>query len=631
MKKFLSFILSCTMCFSVAIAAGCGNDNTSAPVPVVEKLEMGKTNLLLTLGDRMQLPVSYNVLEGESLTWKSSSPSVVSVDQNGFVEGLKVGSATITAEYGTKQVSCKVEVDTAGNVPTLSFGNNVREEITIMKGTEFALGACVRFNGKTFTDGEIEYYVADKTVGDVVDGKFVANGIVGSTQVSVVATWRGLTVQAETVTVNVVPETTVLLDGGMLTSIDLYTVTTHEDVEYATSQTISSVFVSEDGEEVAEYTLSILDEGIATLEKAGDTWNIKANKAGKTNLIVAYGGKEVSFDVTVARPVKALDMEINYSIADGKYFDEETQSMKPVSEIIDGFEGMVSYALDGKEYKLKDGKLDIAESVENTVIFYNDTVGYQATCSIYTKIIDELQDFVGIYAGKETKLITGTYMLARDIIEPYTILSFPEGMKPNNFGGYFDGKGHVLTFTFNHSQEYRCGLFGQFLEKATIKNLALHNIAKNGTSGKAPAGILCGEGGQDDSEFSTLENIYASVYFIDGGASNLAFMGNAMWKVNLKNVIVYAPDVPVADTYGGFARGEVASTSNSYVISNAPLYKTTQATNFRVVPTLFADYNAFKSAGCDFDSFSVEFWDVTTYGIPVWKTLVDDFSDIFNS
>ena len=621
------------MCFSAAIAVGCNDNNSSAPAPVVEKLEMGKENFLITLGDRVELPVSYNVLEGKTFTWKSSSPSVVSVDQNGFVEGLKVGSATITAEYGSKQVSCRVEVDMAGNVPTLAFGNNVRDEITIMKGTEFALGACVQFNGKTFTDGEIEYYVADKTVGDVVDGKFVANDAVGSTEVSIFATWRGLTVHAETVSINVIPENTVLFNGGMLTSIDLYTVTEHEGVEYATSQTISSVFVSEDGKEVTDYTLSVMDEGIASLEKTGGAWNIQAKKAGKTNLIVAYGDKEVSFDVVVARPVKVLDVAIEYSIADGQCFDGATQTMKPVSEIVDGFEGMVSYAIDGKEYKLKDGKLNIGESNGNLVTFYNDTVGYQAVCNVYTKVIDELQDFVSIYASEVPTDITGSYMLGRDIIEPDTILSMPEGMKPNNFAGTFDGKGHVLTFIFDHGTEYRFGLFGEFLKGATIKNLAFHNIYKSATAGKNPAGILCGEGsdGMPETPYSTLENIYADVQFIQSGASNLAFMGNAMWAVHLKNVIVYVPEVPVADTYGSFARGEVASTSNSFVISSAPLYKTTASTNFRVVPTLYADYNAFKAAGRDFDSFSVEFWDVTTYGVPVWKTLVDDFADVFDA
>ena len=623
MRKFLSFILSCTMCFAVGAAAGCGS---SAPAPVVERLEIESTNLVLALGDKVELPISYNEIEGQTVVWTSSSPSVVSVDANGVVDALKVGAATITAQYGSKEVSCRVEVSLSGNVPVLAFASNVHEEITLLKGAEYALGACVQFNGKTFTDAEIEYFVADTSIGEVVDGKFVAKDVVGTTQVSVFATWRGQTVHARTISVTVIPESTVLLNGGVLTSVEIYTASSHEGVEYATEQTISSVFVSEDGNEVQDYTLSILDEGIASLSKVGDFWKITANKAGKTSLIVAYGNRQFYFDVNVVRPVKTLDLALDYSIVDAKAFDEVSGELKPVDEIVEGFEGVVSYVYNGKEYKLKDGVLNISESEGNVITLYNESVGYQMVCNVYTQVIDELQDFESIYAGTETRLVTGSYALAKDIIEPETVLAFPEDMKPNNFGGYFDGKGHVLSFTFIHSLEYRVGLFGQFLNGATIKNLALYNVTQSATSAKAPAGILCGEGGTNDSAFSFLENIYAEVKFSEKGQSNIAFMGNAMWKVNLNNVIVYAPDVPVTDTYGSFARGEVASTSSSYVISPAPIYVTNEPTaTWRVLPTLYADYATFKNAGLDFDSFSVEFWDVETYGVPVWKTLVDAF------
>ena len=628
MRKFLSFILSCTMCFATALAVGC-DDNSSKALPVIEKLEIDAENFTLTLGDEMELPISYNVLNGKTMKWKSSAPSVVSVDEKGYVKALKVGSATITVEYGSKKDSCKIEVGLSGNVPVIAFDSGIQEDITIVKGTQFTLGAYVQFNGKAFYDGQMEYYVADKTIGDVVDGKFIAGDVAGSTEVSVVATWRGEKAHTKTISINVIPESTVLLNGGMLNSVHIYTAEQHEGVQYATEQTISSVFVAEDGEEVKNYTLSILDEGIAGLENSGNTWQIKAKKAGETKLLVSYEGKNFYFDVVVSRPVKVLDGVVNYSIADEKFFDEASGTMKPVSTIIEGLDSVVSYEVGGKEYKLKEDKLHLSESKENTITFYSEKVGYQVSCDVYTMIIDELQDFVGIYAGETTKLVTGTYMLGRDIIEPDTVLSFPEGMKPNNFGGDFDGKGHVLSFTFNHTQEYRCGLFGQFLNGATIKNLALHNVTKNGTSSKAPAGILCGEGGENNGDFSTIENIYAHVIFSEAGKSNIAFMGNAMWKVNLKNVIVYAPNVPMVDIHGSFARGEVASTSNSYVISPAPIYAplTTQAEkNWKNFPPLYADYAAFKGAGLDFNSFSVEFWDVTTYGVPVWKTLVSEFN-----
>ena len=112
MKKFLTFILAFTMSMTVFGVSGCQDkkDTSSSSVQIVERLELEKTNLLLTLGDRVELSVSYNPLEDEVLTWTSSDRNIVSVDKNGFMEGLRVGTATVTANYGSKKVSCEVEV-----------------------------------------------------------------------------------------------------------------------------------------------------------------------------------------------------------------------------------------------------------------------------------------------------------------------------------------------------------------------------------------------------------------------------------------------------------------------------------------------------------------------------------------
>jgi uncharacterized protein YjdB len=52
-----------------------------------------------TDGDVTKIPV----------TWTSSNPAVVSV-KNGGLQGLKVGSSTITAEAGGKMATCVVNV-----------------------------------------------------------------------------------------------------------------------------------------------------------------------------------------------------------------------------------------------------------------------------------------------------------------------------------------------------------------------------------------------------------------------------------------------------------------------------------------------------------------------------------------
>ena len=243
-------------------------------------------------------------------------------------------------------------------------------------------------------------------------------------------------------------------------------------------------------------------------------------------------------------------------------------------------------------------------------------------------IIDELTDFEKIYAGDEATMISGTYILAKDIVEPTTILKMPEGKVANDFAGSFDGRGHVLSFTFEHGTTQSFGLFGEYLNGATIKNVALNNITMDGTNGKNAAGIICAQGAKDANMTpeSTIENVFINLKFSEARSDNLAFMGNAMWKTILKNVVIHVPEVPVADTYGSFARGDTASVSNSYIISSAPTYVTTSATNFKKVPVLYGTYNEMLSAGNDYSSFDSNYWDTTTYGIPVWKTLIGDFT-----
>ncbi len=624
MKKIATFILASMLSMTALAATGCNEDTPPADTSVQteERLEIEKTSLLLTLGDRAELSVSYNELEDGVLTWTSSSPSVVSVDENGYVEGLRVGTATVTAHYGSKDVSCRVEVALSGNVPVLAFDDDVSESLTLVKGEEFGFGTRVRFNGKDFDDAEIEYYVADETVGSMVGGAFVAKDVVGSTQVSVLATWRGQTVHAKTITVNVVAENSVLLNGGRVKEVKLYTTEQHEGASYATSQTISDVFISEDGVQISEYELSVLDERIATIEESDGVWEITALKSGQTNLVVSYHGKEFPFTLTVERPVCNVDAKMEYSVFDGKYLDEESKTLKNVAEMFSGFGELVSYVLDGKEYRATDGKINLTEGKDRSVTLYNQTVGYQVEFDAYAMIIDELKDFEKIYAGDTATEVTGTYVLAKDIIEPNTVLTMPDGKVPNNFAGTFDGRGHVLSFTLQHGVTHQFGLFGRYLTGGTVKNVALNNITMDGTTSKNAAGVICGEGGTNTSTESTVENVFVDVKFSEARDTNLAFMGNAMWKTIMKNVIIHVPEVPVSDTYGSFARGDTASVSNSYIISNAPTYVTTSTTNFKKVPTLYASYEDMLAANNDYSSFDTEFWDMSS-GVPVWKALAE--------
>ena len=82
----------------------------------VSSLELTPTQLELKTGDTYQLIhryISKNV--PESITWVSSNPSVVSVDENGIVKGLKEGKSVVKVVIDTYEAECVVNVSKVNN------------------------------------------------------------------------------------------------------------------------------------------------------------------------------------------------------------------------------------------------------------------------------------------------------------------------------------------------------------------------------------------------------------------------------------------------------------------------------------------------------------------------------------
>ncbi len=92
------------------------------------KITLDKQTLQLRKGQKDTLKATVenkNVREG-TLTWETSDDAKVGVDQDGNITAKEVGSATITAKYLTKSVSCVVTVEEP---------LNLKAEVTEARGT----------------------------------------------------------------------------------------------------------------------------------------------------------------------------------------------------------------------------------------------------------------------------------------------------------------------------------------------------------------------------------------------------------------------------------------------------------------------------------------------------------------
>ena len=171
-SKILLLLLALMTAFALALVGcgggGGGNSSSTSEKPSDSQSEsaseseseseeteyyltLGQTSILMTLGDEnTPLDPRYNLQSGAELTFSSSNPSIVSVDEYGRLNAIKVGAAVITVRYGSLSATCDVEVGLNDLLPVLQLTNVAGEELVIDRETLVDLSATVLFNSKTF-------------------------------------------------------------------------------------------------------------------------------------------------------------------------------------------------------------------------------------------------------------------------------------------------------------------------------------------------------------------------------------------------------------------------------------------------------------------------------------------------
>ena len=106
---------------TAVITASAGTKSATCTITVtipVESISLNMTERTIKVNETVLLKAEINPSDAttKSIQWSSSDVSIVSVDSNGMVKGLKEGVATITASADGKSTSCTITVlrSTAG-------------------------------------------------------------------------------------------------------------------------------------------------------------------------------------------------------------------------------------------------------------------------------------------------------------------------------------------------------------------------------------------------------------------------------------------------------------------------------------------------------------------------------------
>ena len=247
---------------TVKTSNGISSTCTVTVISEITSVALNLTAITLEEGKSQLLRATINpndTTDSKELTWKSSNPSVATVDQNGEVRTVKKGIATITVEtVNGKKAECKITVIPAvENIPIENVTLNKTELLIEEEQTEELVATINPVN--TTDDKTLSWIANNETVAVVENGLVTAKGV-GETTITV-TTSNG---KQDVCTITVFDVDTSKLEAlvSQASAIeDIYTKDTYAILEIALKNA-ESVLENQDASQVE------VNQAIADLENA---------------------------------------------------------------------------------------------------------------------------------------------------------------------------------------------------------------------------------------------------------------------------------------------------------------------------------------------------------------------------
>lgn len=205
MKKVITLILTLMFTISSFSLVACGGESGTGDGggTTTSTFSLEREKISLNLGNGRTLKYEASPDLTGAVEWSSSAPEIVSVNSSGRVTANKIGSAVITAKLGGFEDTCTVTVNLANNqTPSILLKSGIYDGAVIKLGDYSTIENAITYNALEYTDAEWTYSIKDPSIVEITDGK-IKGKKVGSTEITVKASWRGVQSDDLTKTVKV--------------------------------------------------------------------------------------------------------------------------------------------------------------------------------------------------------------------------------------------------------------------------------------------------------------------------------------------------------------------------------------------------------------------------------------------
>ena len=279
---------------AILLITSCGKREETAGVSSVA-VTPSRIEIIEGGSAALSAKVSPEAASDRAVAWSSSDRSVATVDKTGTVQGLKPGTATVTATAEGKSGTCAVTVK--AKTVSVTEVTMDKTELTLTEGETETLTATVRPDN---ADNRKVTWSSDKTEIATVDGAGKVTAVkAGEATVTVTTEDGGKTASCKvTVKAKAVNVTEVTLDRTELTLTE------------GEAETLTAT-VKPDNADNRKVTWSSDKTEIATVDGAGKVTAVKAGEAVIT-VTTEDGGRTATCKVTVKAkvvPVTGVDVK----------------------------------------------------------------------------------------------------------------------------------------------------------------------------------------------------------------------------------------------------------------------------------------------------------------------------------